>query len=299
MPKPFSNIYNRYKMFNANLTHAVENFARLMLPLTEKDLEREWKWKDHDEEGIRFACFVTLQELRHLAMTLATLHASRNPTPAHHILSQYHAAYLDLQAAILGLSDEDAEKIPSEGEWQVRKVYAHILGAEINFTITVRYALEKHRAGTWTPETISDEDENRLAGMSEEKYQTLLNGPLDGMLAYHRNLHSTILDEFSKITNEELELPSTFWEETRFPIQHRLHRYEAHFVQHTIQIDKTLMAIGQAPSESKRLIRKIYAALAEAEGIMIGAEKMDDTAVLTTASSIMERTMEIEGILSA
>jgi hypothetical protein len=69
------------------------------------------------------------------------------------------------------------------------------------------------------------------------------------MLAYHRELHSTILDEFSRITNAELDLPSTFWEETRFPIQHRLHRYEAHFVQHTIQIDKTLIAIGQAPAK--------------------------------------------------
>jgi hypothetical protein len=284
-------------MFNANLTEAVESFTQLILPLTEKDLEREWIWKDHDEEGIRFACFVTLQELRHLAVTLATLHASRNRTPAQHILSQYHTAYMDLQAAVLGLSDDDAEKIPSEGEWQVRKVYAHILGAEINFTIAIRYALEKHRAGNWTPEKISDEDENRLAGMSEEEFQALKNSPLSNMLAYHRNLHLTILDEFSKITNTELDLPSTFWEETRFPIQHRLHRYEAHFVQHTIQIDKTLIAIGQAPSEAKRLVRKLYDALAEADGQMIGAEKIDDTVILAAASSIQERTKEIEKIL--
>ncbi len=282
-------------MFNSTLTTAIENFTRLILPLTEKELEREWIWKDHDEEGIRFACFVTLQELRHLAVTLAPLHP--HPTPARHILSQYHTAYVDLQATVLGLSDDDAEKIPSEGEWQVRKVYAHILGAEINFTIAIRYALEKHRSGNWTPERMSDEDENRLAGMREAEYQALTNSPLSNMLAYHRNLHSAILDKFSKITNAELNLPSTFWEETRFPIQHRLHRYEAHFVQHTIQIDKTLVAIGQAPSEAKRLVRKIYAALAEAEGQMIGAEKMDDTAILATASSIMERTKEIENAL--
>jgi hypothetical protein len=37
----------------------------------------------------------------------------------------------------------------------------------------------------------------------------------------------------------------------------------------------------------------VYAALAEAEGTMIGADKMDDTAILTTASSIRERTKEI------
>lgn len=284
-------------MFNTNLKTAVENFTRLILPLTEKDLEREWIWKDHDEEGIRFACFVTLQELRHLAVTLAAIHASHHPTPAQHILSQYHAAYMDLQAAVLGLSDKDAEKIPSEGEWPVRKVYAHILGAEINFTIVIRYALEKHRAGNWTPENISDEDDSRLAGMSEAEYHALTNSSLSSMLAYHHDLHATILDKFSSITNAELDLPSTFWEETRFPIQHRLHRYEAHFVQHTIQIDKTLVAIGQAPTEAKRLVRKIYLALAEAEGQMLGAEKIDDTAILATASSIQERTKEIEKIL--
>ena len=127
-------------MFDTKLTHAVEKFAALILPLSEKDLEREWIWKDHDEEGIRFTCFVTLQELRHLAVELSALRPK--PTSAQHILSQYHAAYMDLQAAIFGLSEEDADKIPAEGEWQVRRVYAHILSAEINFTITVRYALE-------------------------------------------------------------------------------------------------------------------------------------------------------------
>jgi len=283
------------KVFNSELTRAVEKFSALMLPLSEKNLEHEWIWKDHDEEGIRFAFFVTLQELRQLAVTLSTLHSKL--TPAQRILSQYHAAYMDLQAAIFGLSKEDADKVPAEGEWQVSRVYAHILSAEINFTIAVRYALEKHRAGIWTPERMSGEDENRLAGMSEEEYQTLLRSPLEGMLAYHRSFHPAIIEGFSKITDQELDLPSTFWEGTRFPIRHRLHRYEAHYAQHTIQIDKTLIAIGQAPTESKRLIRKVYAALAEAEGAMIGIEKMDDTVILVTASSIAERTKEISGLL--
>jgi len=282
-------------MFNANLTEAVENFTRLILPLTEKDLEREWIWKDHDEEGIRFACFVTLQELRHLAVTLSSLRST--PTPAQHILSQYHAAYVDLQAAVLGLSDDDAEKIPSEGEWQVRKVYSHILGAEFGFTATVRYALELHRANQWTTDRIPESEYPRLYVLGESEYDSLMDGSLSGMLSYHRDFHTRIVQEFSNITNSELDLPASMWEETRFPIQHRLHRYEAHFVQRTIQIDKTLIAIGQAPSEAKRLVRKIYAALAEAEGQMLGAEKIDDSVILATASSIQERTKEIEKIL--
>lgn len=281
-------------MFDARLRQAVEDFAALMLPLSEKDLERKWVWKDHDEEGIRFAFFVTLQELRDLAVTLSKLRPG--PTAAQHILSQYHAAFLDLQAALLGLSNEDAERAPAEEEWSVQRAYAHILGTEINFTIVVRYAIEGHRAGTWTPDPFSDADADRLAGINDEEYLALIKGPLDGMIAYDRELHERIIEEFSNITDQELDLPSTFWEETRFPIRHRLHRYEAHFVQHTVQIDKTLVAIGQAPTESKRLLRNIFAALAEAEGMMIGVENMDEAAILATASSVSERTREIRNL---
>ena len=286
-------------MFNQKLTQAVEDFSSLVFPLSEKELELEWKWKDHDKEGIRFAFFVTLQELRQLAVTLSTPSSSLRaaPTPAQHILSQYHAAYMDLQAALLGVSDAEAEQIPAEGEWQARKVYAHVLGAEFGFTAAIRYALELHRAGKWTIDPIPESEYPRLYAISDEEYGELMEGPLSGMLAHHRNFHEQILEEFSSIQAHELDLPSTFWEETRFPIRHRLHRYEAHFAQHTVQIDKTLAAIGQGPNESKRLLRKIHAALAETEGVLIGAEKTDEAAILETASSIAERTKEIESIL--
>ena len=281
---------------NSALSRAVEEFTTLMFPLSEKELEREWAWKDHDEEGIRFAFFVTLQELRHLAVTLSTLRPAR--TSAQCILGQDHAAFTDLQAALFGLSTEGTERAPAEGEWSIRRIYAHILRAEINFTATVRYALEKHRAGVWTPQPMSIEDAIRLVGMSEAEHAALLEGPLEGMLAYHSALHFEVIKDFSTITDSELDLPSTFWEETRFPIQHRLHRFDAHLTQHTVQVDKTLVEIGRARSEAKRLIRKVYAALAEAEGMMIGAEKMDDAAIRETASSITERTKEIKRLLT-
>jgi hypothetical protein len=145
---------------------------------------------------------------------------------------------------------------------------------------------------------MSDEDAIRLIGMSETEHDALLTGPLEGMLAYYRAFHPEILKDFSTITDSELDLQSTFWEETRFPIHHCLHRFDAHLTQHTVQIDKTLVEIGRPPSEAKRLIRKIYAALAEAEAMMIGTEKIDDTVILGTASSIVERTNEIKQMLT-
>lgn len=281
-------------MFNIELIKAVEDFANLMLPVSEKELEREWIWKDHDEEGIRFAFFVTIQELRQTAVQLA---ANRKPlTQAQHILGQYHKQYMDLQSAIFGLSKEDSERAPADSEWPVRQVYAHILGAEIGFSGVIRYALEGHRAGIWKPERMSDEDEARIVGMSDDEYNTLMRGPFEDMLAFHRGFHPKVIDEFSLIKDAELELPSTFWEETRFPIRHRLHRYEAHFIQHTVQIDKTLVAIGQAPTESKRLIRYLFAALAEVNANLIGKNNTQEGCLRLT-KTINSRIMEIKSIL--
>ena len=281
-------------MFNSELTNAIKNFAALMLPISEKELEHKWMWKDHDEEGVRFAFFVTIQELRQLAVTLAARH--KPLTQAQHILGQYHKQYMDLQAAIFGLSKEDSERAPAEDEWPVRQIYAHILGADFGFRAVIRYALEGHRAGKWTPEPTPESEYPRLYSIDESKYGALMKGPLEAMLTFHRKMHPQIVQEFSSITDQELDLPSAFWEETRFPVRHRLHRFEAHFVQHAVQIDKTLVAIGQPPSESKRLIRYLFAALAEANANLIG-ENNSQEGCLQLAKTINSRTEEIKSIL--
>ena len=70
-------------MFNNELAKAVEDFSSLLLPVSEKDLERTWIWKDHDEEGIRFAFFVTIQELRQLAVMLGVQTKTSDTSPAY------------------------------------------------------------------------------------------------------------------------------------------------------------------------------------------------------------------------
>ncbi len=283
-------------MINIELAKAIVDFSSLLLPVSEKDLGRKWTWKGHDGEGIRFAFFVTIQELRQLAVALA---AGRKPvTQAQHILGQYHKQYLDLQSAVFRLSKEDADRAPSEGEWPVRQVYGHMLNAEIYFSSVIRYALEHHRGGTWASERMTDEDETRLIGMSDEELTKLTSGPLNGMLTYHRELHLKLIQEFSAITDKELDLPSVFWEKINFPIRHRLHRYEAHLIQHTVQIDKTLTAIGRTPTETNRLIRHVFAALAEVEAILIGGKDLHNECLQLTLE-INSRAAEIREILQS
>src|SRR4030067_233222 len=92
--------------------------------------------------------------------------------------------------------------------------------------------------------------------------------------AYHEAVHARVLRDLVSITEEEKRLPSMYWESELFPVQFLLHRFDSHLRQHTIQVEKTLEAVIGRPSEARRLLRLIYAAVAEIEGICLGAPEL-------------------------
>src|SRR5207245_1122845 len=77
-------------------------------------------------------------------------------------------------------------------------------------------------------------------------------------------IHRRILRELADVGDDELERPALFWDGAK-PVRFRMHRFEAHLVQHAIQVDKTLVAIGCGPTEAHRLIRVLYRDLADVE----------------------------------
>lgn len=289
-------------MFDSALTQAVENFIRLTHDLSDTDLERPWAWGDYDSEGVRFAFFRVYEELRALAAVTMTkrLAHEQTPTTAHRLLAQYHAAYHDLQATLSGVSADVAEQPPAENEWPVKKVLAHIVGGDVGFFIAVQYAIGRHRTGDGRPAIIPDEAWMPIIGMEESAFDAVLAGPLDGIQAFHRTWHNRILHDLADIAEAELELPSMYWESQPMSLRFRLGRFDAHMRQHTIQIDKTLEAIGQRPTEAKHLLRLVYGALAEAEGATLGLWGVDADAKLQrkTAEGIALLTDDIAKVLA-
>ena len=281
-------------MSKPNLEQAITDLARLATRWSVVDLERTWKWASYDEEGVRFVFFRTMEELRTLAVRLAQIRLTTNrpPSQAQHILAQYHAAYRDLQAAVLGLDEAGFTTPPAEDEWPVRQTLAHILGADVGFYGRVRYTLE-HKLASGRPEDIPTMDRDRLLGLGKNGYEALLDSPADELLAYHTAFHARVIAEFSQIGDAELGLDSYYWEDEPHPLRFRLHRFESHLRQHTVQIDKTLAAIGRLPDEPLRLMRLIYAALAEVEGILIGAEDLGIPLIEPVAASIASWILEI------
>ena len=140
---------------------------------------------------------------------------------------------------------------------------------------------------------MTQEAYDAILGIDETTEEAILQGPLADLRTFHGELHARILRELAGIGDHEIDLPSFYWEGTPISLRFRLHRFNSHMRQHTVQIDKTLANLDQAPSEARRLLRLIYAALAEAEGAAIGAENLGAAMQQATVNSIAVLTAEI------
>jgi len=268
------------------VTRAVEALVRATVDLPDADMDRTWVWREYDEEGLRFALLMAQHELRDLAVRLAGMRPMP-PSQAQRILGQYHHAYRDLTGALAGVRDADLDRVPKEGEWPVRDVIEHMLGAEYGFLGTVQYARD--------PERPADEDE---AGdrwpVWRKEHGYAAPDSLPGGIADVRNgmfeIHSRVLRELADLRDAELEKPAGFWDGLK-PIRFRMHRFEAHMIQHTVQVDKTLEWLGRAPTEARRLVRILHRDLAAVEMLSsdgFGTRERDEV-----AKTINERAAEI------
>ena len=275
-------------MNNTVLVETAQALTDLACKINEADLEKTWIWGSYDEEGMRFIFFRALEEFRALSVRLSQARAAagRSPSTAQRILAQYHAAYRDYEAAVTGLDETGFTQPPVEGEWPVQRAIAHILGADMGFYVVTRYALERHRSGDRRPERFEDAVYDTYLDINEDRYNELMNRPAVDLLAYHAGLHRRILSEFGQITDREIDLDAYYWEKEPYPLRFRLGRLRSHLRQHTIQIDKTLAAVGRLPGEPLRLLRMVYSALAEAEGANLGAEDIGAELVSGTAGKL-------------
>jgi uncharacterized damage-inducible protein DinB len=270
------------------VTQAVEALIRATVDLSDADLDRPWVWREYDEEGLRFALLMAQHELRDLAVRLAAMRPAP-PSQAQRILGQYHHAYRDLTGALAGLRDDDLDRVPREGEWPLREVIAHMLGAEYGFLSVVQYELAPDR-----PRDPKEAEERVSSWRDEHGYRapkTLAGGALADVRNAMFEIHRRVLRELGGLTDETLERDATFWDGDK-PIRFRMHRFEAHMIQHTIQVDKTLEWIDRAPTEARRLVRVLYRDLAAVE--MLSSDRFGQRERDEVAKTITDRAAAID-----
>ncbi|MCA9938964.1 MAG: DinB family protein [Anaerolineales bacterium] len=275
------------------LYEAVQQLTQVMQGLREADLNREWKWLYHDE-GVRFALIGSYHELRALAVMLGE--ECRHRPPAQHPLSQFHAAFRDLQAILIGVAPTLLDTRPAPEEWPLRIILGHMLFANRAFFNQIQYALTR---APGDPRESPPEFGRSLLGNDDEMEAFLSEADLPAIMDAFSALHDRILRDLGGLSAAQLATPTWWWEEEDIPVSFRLHRFDAHLRQHTIQAEKTLAQLGHPPSEAQQWLRLVYQALAEAEGWLIDVPRPHPAACAETADQIATRAREISRLLSS
>ncbi|MEX1158147.1 MAG: DinB family protein [Thermomicrobiales bacterium] len=255
---------------SGQLSSSVIAFARVLAAMPEQELGRKWQhpsepgttWSGY-EDSPREVVFNAYQQLRDLAVEIET--RRQPPSEAQRILAQHQLAYRDLTGALAGVADDEFDQPPAENEWPLRTVIYHVGLTERGFHALIHWAVARRRGGDVVSIEMPPEHRDAVSDPIVE------SGTLAEVFGRLDALHARVLTDFVGLDAADLNAPNIWWEGYEVPVRFRLHRFDAHLREHTIQVDKTLAGIGHPPTEPERLARLIHRALAQVEAALLGA----------------------------
>ena len=200
----------------------------------------------------RFALYRTLEDAQEVHVPLA----ARPHPESRRILALAQRAFGDLRGLLAGLPSDLLDRAPREKEWTLRETLHHVVVIERRYAVQTRYGVDRAEAD---PVRIPDDrmpDPAQIDASGDV-------AALLGRLAAARAETSRLLDDVP---------PAALTRPTRgihydVDVRFRLHRFAAHVVEHIVQSEKTLAALGVRQTEGRRIVRRVAAAIAEIEGL--------------------------------
>jgi DinB superfamily len=226
---------------------ALRGFAAL----DEAALARPWSWRDKAMD-IRFALYRTLEDAQetHVRVAAAPMPESRR------IMALAQRAFGDLRGLLAGLPADVLDRAPSAGEWPLRETLRHMLLVERRYAVQTRYAVDR-----------KDSESVRIP---EDRQPTVtakdVEGDVGTIVARIGAARADTNRWLGDVGDPAMTRP-TIWVGYDVDVRFRLHRFAAHLVEHTIQIEKSLGALGWRATEGRRIARHVAAAIAEVEGL--------------------------------
>ncbi|MBI3957668.1 MAG: ankyrin repeat domain-containing protein [Chloroflexi bacterium] len=256
----------------SHLTQSVEQLAAAMAHLTDAELgSGAYAWGEY--AGVRMALLGTAQDLDELAARLLVQRgaAGNPPTHAQLLLARHREAYRGLLALLVGIEPAELTRAPAQGEWSVAEALRHIDSAERGFFISILAGLDAQVKGV---AAAMPPREQRAAFLAEaDPAPAEQSAPVERLAAYAR-LHFLVETKLAGLTGDQLQTRSPFWEPTQPSVGFRMGRFTAHLREHTVQVEKTLLALGHIPGEAALHIRTLFGALAGVEGSLMGAAEL-------------------------
>jgi len=224
---------------------AFDGALRRLARLSDTDLERAWTWPGKGLADLRNAFFFLLMEEQD-----ALVSASTPTNEADRILVLAQRAFGDLRGLLLSVPDALLDREGAPGEWSIRKAMEHAIQVERSYRANTQHALLRHDGEPLTlpaerrpkadPADTAGDAAAIVAALARRRAET------DATLA------GTDADRLSR--------PSQ-WSATDTPfavdVRFRLHRFAAHLVEHTQQVEKSLRQLGQVETDAQAYVRQI------------------------------------------
>lgn len=172
---------------------------------------------------------------------------------ASRILRLAQIAFGRLRGLLAGIDDDLLDRAPAEGEWTLRRTLEHAVSVERSYRANTQHALVR---GESEPLRLPD-DRRPQPDPADTK-----GGVLDIVAAFAARRVETDR-ALAGLDSEQLTRPSQ-WGPYEVPhrvdVRFRLHRFASHIVEHTIQCEKTIDALGVALNDPRAVVRAIGAA---------------------------------------
>jgi hypothetical protein len=224
-----------------------------LLAVGDARLEEPWIWPGHGEADRRYGFFRIIEDLDAVTAAIDARGVARPSDQA--IVAPATIARWEVIGLLAGLTEADLDADPGDGEWTVRQTLAHIIGSQHGYAVYNQW---------WRRQAIRTSDE-RLPfapdGLDDPAWDeaTVADGSLDQIGS---RLHQALDDaaqRMADLMSDELALGAR-WSGLPVTVGFRQGRWASHMIEHTVQVDKTLVALGRQPSEVERLVRLVATA---------------------------------------
>ena len=219
--------------------------------LDEDVLSGPWTFRGRQMD-VRYALYRTLEDAQDVFVRVS---ATEHPE-SRRILALAQRAFGELRGLLAGLPDALLDKAPRAGEWPIREVLGHMFSIERRYALQTRYAVDR-----------ADADPMRLAdNQMPPTAPANIPGDVAAVLGRLGEARTETHRLLSDLAPAAMTRP-TVWVGLDVDVRYRLHRFAAHVIEHTIQCEKALLALGWRPTEGRAIARRVAAVVGEIEGL--------------------------------
>jgi uncharacterized damage-inducible protein DinB len=195
-----------------------------------------------------YALFNALEEEQLAAAALGP-----NDDEASRILTFAQVAFGRLRGLLASVDDDLLDRAPAAGEWSIRQTLAHAIEVERSYRANTQHALVR-----------GDHEPLKLPADRRPKPDPAdtSGGVLDILAAFAARRAETDqvlagLDEWQLVRPSQW---GPYDVSHNVDVRFRLHRFASHLVEHTVQCEKTVEALGVRLNDPRAVVRSIGAA---------------------------------------